>query len=203
MNVFSHRDSFFYAVDYLVRGGRKLFIIGFAAFFLSALHFPYKTSVYADTSEEDFRTAVHLMDDSLFAVAASEFNSFIELHPQSPRLADAQFNLAQCLFLSGNFAGSLSRYRAFFLNNPDDPRSPEAEVMSARCLEQLGNHLEAASRYMALYRSFFTSDFAPATLSGAAKNYFKADKAAADSGLCFSGNFYNSCFWPGDRHFFD
>ena len=48
--------------------------------------------------EQDYAFAHGLYRDGLFQIAAEQFEKFVQKHPQSVRIQDAQFLRADCLF---------------------------------------------------------------------------------------------------------
>ncbi len=124
------------------------------------------------------------------ALAAIQFQTLVETHPESDHWGDGWMGWAQALNAQGDLEGAVETYRAFVQAAPDHPRAPEALWTAAQLLERADRLEEAARAYEACQASFPTSDYAdPALLRAGLQHYRLGDmeKAANDWQLLTEG----------------
>jgi tetratricopeptide (TPR) repeat protein len=121
-------------------------------------------SVYLNLAEEYPNTsageyAVLLGGESLFVdgkypEAQSEFSKFIDNHPDSPMLAQANIGVAACLEAEGKIPEAIQKYREVISQYPNELNvASPAKLTLARLYEDQNQPEQAMSLYVDLARS--------------------------------------------------
>ncbi|HIE37515.1 MAG TPA: tetratricopeptide repeat protein, partial [Anaerolineae bacterium] len=117
------------------------------------------------------------------ALAAAQFQTLVETHPESGRWGDGWMGWAQALSAGGDLERAVETYRAFAAAAPNHPRAPEALWTAAQLLEEAGELEEAAQAYEKCQETFPISDYAAPALLRAGLQYYqigRVEQAAAE-----------------------
>ncbi len=97
-------------------------------------------------------------------LAAGEFETLIETHPENRHVGDAWMGLAQAHADRGEVEKAVETYRQFVETAPDHPRAPEALWEAAQLLERDGDFEAAAAAYLDCHVQYPDSDYGPPAL---------------------------------------
>lgn len=117
------------------------------------------------------------------ALAAAQFQTLVQTHPESDRWGDGWMGWAEALAAQGDLEGAVKTYRTFAQVAPDHPRAPEALWTAAQRLERAGQLEEAARAYEDCAGQYPASEYAaPALLRAGLQHYRlgKLEQAIAD-----------------------
>ncbi len=87
-------------------------------------------------------------------LAAMGFRSFLELYPQNPLAADAQFLLGESFYVRDEFDAALVEYQKVLDSYPTSPRRPLAMLRIASCLANTGKRDQAVAAYRRVIETF-------------------------------------------------
>ncbi len=124
----------------------------------SLLYLPLALLVLAVSSpitvaaDEDFAVAANYYAAHRWQLAAAEFRSFCQRDPQHPRVAEAEFFLAESLVQLGQLKDASERYEQFLLQHDQHPLAERALFRWGECSYRDGNQPVA----LRLLRQFST-----------------------------------------------
>jgi soluble lytic murein transglycosylase len=105
-------------------------------------------------------------------LAAGEFETLIETHPEDRRVGDAWMGLAEAQNATGHNGLAVSTYQTFVELLPDHARTPEALWKAARLVEQADDPAGAAGLYMTCHVQYPSSDYgSPALFRSGLQSY--------------------------------
>jgi tol-pal system protein YbgF len=87
------------------------------------------------------------LDEKSAAAARAAFEQFLEQYPQHERAPDAQFGLAEALYLDGDLADAITQFERVASAFPTSPRAPEALYRAGQISEQRDRRTEARRFY--------------------------------------------------------
>jgi tol-pal system protein YbgF len=87
------------------------------------------------------------LDEKSAAAARAAFEQFLQQYPQHERAPDAQFGLAEAMFLDGDLGDAVTQFERISSAYPTSPRAPEALYRAGQISEQRDRRTEARRFY--------------------------------------------------------
>ena len=87
------------------------------------------------------------LDEKSAAAARAAFEQFLQQYPQHERAPDAQFGLAESMFLDGDLGDAVTQFERISSAYPTSPRAPEALYRAGQISEQRDRRTEARRFY--------------------------------------------------------
>lgn len=87
------------------------------------------------------------LDEKSAAAARIAFEQFLEQYPQHERAPDAQFGLAEALYLNSDLADAIEQFERIPEAYPTSPRAPEALYRAGQISEQRDRRTDARKFY--------------------------------------------------------
>jgi tol-pal system protein YbgF len=87
------------------------------------------------------------LDEKSAAAARAAFEQFLQQYPQHERAPDAQFGLAEAIFLDGDLGDAVTQFERIASAYPTSPRAPEALYRAGQISEQRDRRTEARRFY--------------------------------------------------------
>nr|HID14586.1 tetratricopeptide repeat protein [Anaerolineae bacterium] len=97
-------------------------------------------------------------------LAANEFQTLIETHPENEHWGDAWMAVAEAYADVDDVDAAVETYRQFVETTPDHARAPEALWQAAQLLERTGDLEAAAEAYLDCHVRYPDSDYGPPAL---------------------------------------
>jgi soluble lytic murein transglycosylase len=115
-----------------------------------------------------------------YELAAGEFETLIETHPEDRRVGDAWMGLAEAQNATGHDSLAVATYQTFVEFMPDHSRAPEALWKAARLVELAGDPTGAADLYLKCHVQYPGSDYgSPALFRSGLQSYLADDLVGA------------------------
>lgn len=145
------------------------------------------SSVASQTGENQaFLYANKLYSEGMYSLAASQFRSFMENYPSSPRAPEALFMAGEAYFKLEKYHEAQQAYLEMTMRYPEAPKVDAAQMKIGDCFRALADYTKAANAYQRVKVFYPTSNLAPnaliesARMSGLAGNYSAAVKTYYD-----------------------
>ena len=100
--------------------------------------------------EQDYAFAHGLYRDGLFQIAAEQFEKFVQKHPQSVRIQDAQFLRADCLFQLRQYPAAAQEFTNFVSQYPSSILSDNARFRLGDTYSKLKRNRDAVEAYKSI-----------------------------------------------------
>ncbi|NOX35991.1 MAG: tetratricopeptide repeat protein [Calditrichaeota bacterium] len=124
----------------------------------------------------DFSYALKLYNEGFYDIAAQQFSLFINRYPQSNRIPDAKYYLADALFRTGDVENARIEFQSLAVSFPKHPRAPEAWMRVGECYQAQQKWEDAAKAYETVKILYPADARAPGALLKAVENYFTLQK---------------------------
>ncbi len=148
--------------------------MGLFLIFWLALH-PFAGAQQYNESN-DFSYALKLYNEGFYDIAAQQFSLFLHRYPESSRIPDAKFYLADALFRTGDVENARIEFQSLAVSYPKHPRAPEAWLRVGECYQALQHWEDAAKAYETVKILYPGDARAPGALLRAVENYFTLQK---------------------------
>jgi len=102
---------------------------------------------FSSAQTDAFKFAKGLFDDSLYTLAREEFVDFIRKYPESPRLSDAKYYAADCLYRERKYESAVKEFESFRSQYPNARFSKDASLKIGRSYYEIGNYDKAVTAY--------------------------------------------------------
>ena len=139
------------------------------------------STVISQTGENQaFLYANKLYDEGMYSLAASQFRSFMETYPTSPRAPEALFMAGESYLKLEKYHEAQQAYLEMTMRYPEAPKTDEAQMKIGDCYRALQDYTKAANAYQRVKIFYPKSNLAPgsmiasARMSGLAGNYSAA-----------------------------
>ena len=123
----------------------------------------------------DFKLAIQLLDDGLYAQAEDQLRRFIERYPDASSAVEARFRLAELLQRTKHYSEARGLFQEFALNYPDNPKAPDAWWHLGEIFAAEHNYSEAGQAFAKLKSFHPKSAKAPEALLKASRYFLRAD----------------------------
>jgi tetratricopeptide (TPR) repeat protein len=130
-------------------------------------------SVYSQQYNEsnDFSYALKLYNEGFYDIAAQQFSSFINNYPNSDKLAEATYYLADALYKLKDLENSRIEFQSLAVSFPNHSRAPLGWKMVGEIYYQQGRYEDAAKAFETVKVLYSSNPLAPPSLLGAAESY--------------------------------
>ncbi|MET3108836.1 tol-pal system protein YbgF [Oxalobacteraceae bacterium GrIS 2.11] len=88
------------------------------------------------TEQKTYETALAVFQSGDYAAAASALNSFVQLHPRSIYVPNAQYSLGIAYYAQKDYKNAVSTFQMLVKNFPDSPKAPDAMLNIASCFSE-------------------------------------------------------------------
>jgi len=102
---------------------------------------------FSSAQTDAFKFAKGLFDDSLYTLAREEFLDFIQKYPESPRLSDAKYYAADCLYKERKYESAIKEFESFRNQYPNSPFLIDVSLKIGRSYYAIGNYDKAIAAY--------------------------------------------------------
>ncbi len=89
-----------------------------------------------------------------YALAISEFNTYVESYPSSEMADNAQYWIGECYFSKGDMARAIDEFDKVSTNFPKGDKVPGARYKKGKALQKLGRNDDAVIEFKALIKLF-------------------------------------------------
>jgi len=88
------------------------------------------------TEQKTYETALAVFQSGDYAAAASALNSFVQLHPRSIYVPNAQYSLGIAYYAQKDYKNAVNTFQILVKNFPDSPKAPDAMLNIASCFSE-------------------------------------------------------------------
>ncbi len=106
-----------------------------------------KAKAPAATGEELINEGLAKMSKADYAGARDSFTSFVSKNPKSPKVADAQFYIAESYFNEKWYEKAILEYQVVIAKYTKSPKRPAALYRQALSFEKIGDAANAKARF--------------------------------------------------------
>lgn len=145
--------------------------------------------------EQDYAFAYGLYSDSLYQMAAEQFDKFLAKYPKSVKAVDASFLAIECRFQEAQYDGAIRGFERFVRANPHSRLTDDAWFRIGESYFRVRKYAPAISAFKTVIEKFGTSD-----LAGEAA-YWIGESYAADGDYVNSQKYYLLAYenYPSNR----
>ncbi len=131
---------------------RPLFLIALFSFVIPAAVAQQDAASRASTvaEEQDYVFATGLYRDSLYQMAAEQFDAFIAKYPASARQPEAHYLTAECRFRMGRLPEAIQSYTEYLRLYPGDKLAADAHFRKGQIYLQLKRNTDAIAEFRAV-----------------------------------------------------
>jgi tol-pal system protein YbgF len=108
----------------------------------------------AGTDQQNYQAAFDLMQGRKYEEAGRGFTQFLAGFPQSPLADNAQYWLAETMYVRGQFQPALAEFQKVMDNYPQSAKLPDALLKVGYCQAELGNRDGARTSLQQVMRQF-------------------------------------------------
>ena len=123
----------------------------------------------------DFSYAIKLFNEGFYDISAQQFSSFVNNYPNSDKLADAKYYIAESLYRIKEYQNARVEFQSLAVTFPDHERAPYAWKMVGELYQKLGNYKDAAKAFETVKVLYPTHALAPQSMLKAAEAYIELD----------------------------
>ncbi len=134
-------------------------IIILSAFFAVCCGAPSFAQQLLTRDNEKIDFAHGLLQQSMFSLAAAQYEEFIQQFPQSQFLDDAYLGVAESHFFLKEYERAVALYQKYIEQFPSGKSKAVALVRSGQCFYLLGKHAEALAQFTAVDPTGLTPTF--------------------------------------------
>ncbi len=127
-------------------------------------------------AEKELQFARKLYDDTLYSLAAQQFERFVKEHPNHEQADAALFFGGEAYIKLDDFKHAYKLFMELELAYPRSAWLVKARIKMAECQERLKNYANAAVLYRRVYVLSPESDLAPQALLNSGKSYTLANR---------------------------
>jgi tol-pal system protein YbgF len=106
------------------------------------------------TDQQNYQAAFDLMQGRKYDEAGRAFTQFLAGFPQSPLADNAQYWLAETLYVRGQFQPALAEFQKVMEQYPQSAKLPDALLKVGYCQAELGNRDAARTSLQQVMRQF-------------------------------------------------
>ncbi|MBS7456770.1 tol-pal system protein YbgF [Coralloluteibacterium stylophorae] len=88
----------------------------------------------------DYQVAFNALKEGQYADAATRFREFIERHPQSELIDNANYWLGESYYVTQNYELALQAFQTLVTSYPESPKAPGALLKTGYCQLELGRY---------------------------------------------------------------
>lgn len=123
------------------------------------------------SESNDFSYALKLYNEGFYDISAKQFSAFVNNYPNSDRLPDAKYYLADALYKLKDYSNARIEFQSLAVAYPDYERSPLAWKMVGELYEKMKKYQDAATAYQTVKVLYPKHPLAPPSLLKAAEVY--------------------------------
>lgn len=127
-------------------------------------------------ADKELQFARKLYDDTLYSLAAQQFERFVKKHPNHQQADAALFSAGEAYIKLGDFKHAYKLFTQLVLAYPRSVWMAKTRMKMAECQKRLKNYANAAALYKRVYVLNPESDLAPQALLNAGTSYTLANR---------------------------
>lgn len=144
----------------------KIFIL--SIIFISAVSYSQQYN-----ESNDFSYALKLFNEGFYDISAQQFSEFVNNYPNSDKLPDAKYYLAQALYRINDYANARIEFQSLAVTFPDYEKAPQAWKMVGELYLELGKQADAAKAFETVKVLYPDNPVAPQSMLKAAEAYIE------------------------------
>lgn len=145
--------------------------------------------------EQDYAFAYGLYSDSLYRLAADQFDKFLAKYPKSIKAVDASFLAVECRFQEAQYDGAIRGFERFVRTHPHSRLTDDAWFRIGESYFRLRKYAPAINGFKTVLEQFASSDLAGESA------YWVGESYAADGDYVNAQKYYLMAFenYPSNR----